>query len=138
MPVPALHLQVENVGDWHLKFPIKSLRFQELEGCSHELAVIITQMWVFSYSGLLAVLWIIKSLTKVEFLRFSSALDLGVSTITNNMTVDGSNNEVEVPGRLLVGLTSALHKLTVLSTDNKTMRLIGPNTYGHGARLNFW
>jgi hypothetical protein len=36
-----------------------------------------------------------------------------------------------------IGTTYPTHQLTVLSTDDNTMRLIGPDANGHGARLNF-
>ena len=71
-------------------------------------------------------------------LRFSSALDLGVSALVNHLNIDGPNNEVEVPGKLVVGALASSHKATIRSLDDRTLRLMGPDgTYQHGARLNF-
>ncbi|TRU85932.1 MAG: tail fiber domain-containing protein [Microcystis novacekii Mn_MB_F_20050700_S1] len=40
-------------------------------------------------------------------------------------------------GKVGIGLTDISHRLTIYSTDKKTLRLIGPNNHGVGAQLNF-
>ena len=41
-------------------------------------------------------------------------------------------------GKIGIGTTEPTHTLTIQSTDNHTLRLIGPTSvYGYGARLNF-
>ena len=55
-------------------------------------------------------------------------------------TQDGSDMSIAGfgGGDVAIGSTVApTHKLTVTSTSDRTLRLIGPDSLGHGARLNF-
>ena len=46
------------------------------------------------------------------------------------------NGAVDISGNLSVATAYTTHRLVVESGDAETMRLIGPNSFGYGARLN--
>jgi hypothetical protein len=55
-------------------------------------------------------------------------------------SADGSNVAITHPtlgGNVGIGTLSPSHKLTIESSNDDTLRLIGPDDFGHGARLNF-
>jgi hypothetical protein len=58
--------------------------------------------------------------------------------ISNGASGDGDFMIMDTSGNVGIGMTTPTHKLTIESTDDDTLRLIGPDgSYGHGARINF-
>jgi hypothetical protein len=97
-------------------------------------------------------------LTGNGILNLPQGLDVGLATDGNlvigevsgwNISID--NNEIMARnaggvhdlllqkdgGKVGIGPTAPSHQLTVESGNYQTMRLVGPNSFGYGARLNF-
>ncbi len=58
---------------------------------------------------------------------------LNAALITGTLTTPSLN----LPDNLSVGTTTTTHKAVIQSANEETLRLIGPDSSGHGARLNF-
>jgi hypothetical protein len=58
--------------------------------------------------------------------------------ISNGVSGDGDFMIMDTSGSVGIGITTPTHRLTIESTDDDTLRLIGPDgAVGYGARLNF-
>ena len=68
---------------------------------------------------------------------FGGDLDVGGTLTASLITGTLSTPSLNLPDNLSVGTTATTHKAVIQSTTDNTLRLVGPDSSGHGARLNF-
>ncbi|MBN2095786.1 hypothetical protein JW752_00090 [Candidatus Peregrinibacteria bacterium] len=70
-----------------------------------------------------------------NWMFFSGGVAIG--TWSNGGLGAVGTGDLVVEGGASIGTTTETHSLVVASADEETVRLMGPDSYGHGARLNF-